>query len=311
MAYRELVAQRNSTLTRRVEEPALRFHYWDAQGFDQRGWPWSLIALFVFVLAAMAAVLFFILSAWGGSYLIEPVSFDDFFGEDGTQPFRRTFGIPSSVPDAMFVFASVAVVLPAVWLVARLVQGWRFGDISSVVGRFRWKLFWAALALGSCVILALGVVDLAMSVTIDGNSFQWRGFSDDWWLALVMVVPLIALQSSAEEFVVRGWLPMTLHRFLPNTLFAAVISTVLFSALHWGNEDVSTSPLLAMGSFAILSFWLSWLSLRFGGIEVACGLHTANNMLIMMLADPQEVGLADFSLWTFQMAGNNDAVPSA
>lgn len=172
--------------------------------------------------------------------------------------------------------------IPVLFLASRLMQGCGVGLLSSVLGRIRWR--W----LGHTLLLALIVftVAFALWIAVDtalGVPFEVRFDHPGIPLMLVIVLLLVPLQATAEEYVFRGYLMQLVGAWLRHPAFAILLPAPLFVLGHgydiWGG--------LSVGAFAVVAGWLCW---RTGGLEAAISMHIVNNVVIFVLAS---IGLVD------------------
>jgi CAAX amino terminal protease family. len=192
--------------------------------------------------------------------------------------------IDSTIPSVLaFSLVTIALMLPALWL-ATLIMGPRpVGLLSSVAGRLRWRWMLrlvvpALVAFGASFVLYLLVLPPLLGEPILAPSVD-----SDIWLMLAIIVLLVPLQATAEEYVFRGYLMQTIGGWLKHPAFAILLPVPLFMLGHlydvWGLLDV--------GVFAVFAAWLTW---RTGGLEAAIVAHVINNAAIFVLG---EFGLVD------------------
>lgn len=175
-----------------------------------------------------------------------------------------------------FSLASVAVILPSIWL-ARLVMGPRpTGLLSSVVGRLRWR--WMLRLLIPAVI-AYGASTLVFAVVVPllaGEQLTAPVVRSDTWIIVAIAVLLVPLQATAEEFFFRGYLMQTFGGWLKHPLFAILLPVPFFTFGHqydvWGLLDVTV--------FGVTAAWLVW---RTGGLEASIVAHVVNNTVIFAM----------------------------
>ncbi|MGW9157802.1 CPBP family intramembrane glutamic endopeptidase [Microbacterium sp. NPDC055665] len=172
--------------------------------------------------------------------------------------------------------------IPALLLASRIVEGRGVGLLSSVTGRLR--MGW----LGRSLLLALAVFVIYFAVVLGWAAATGEVIAVDFshpalWVMVLLVLLLIPLQAAAEEYVFRGYLMQLVGSWLRHPAFAILLPVPLFVLGHgydiWGAASV--------GMFAIVAAWLSW---RTGGLEAAISLHIVNNALIFLLGT---VGLVD------------------
>jgi membrane protease YdiL (CAAX protease family) len=188
----------------------------------------------------------------------------------------------------------IAIFLPMILLAAMVIQHRRPGTLASVLGRLRWRWLLTCLAAAIVTCLVSYGLSVAVAMTIDDPDGEgsWVGWSRFAVPALVVVL-LVPLQATAEEFFFRGWLLQGIagytlegrrgslaRRLAP--LFgtawpAIVLSGVVFVLGHrytgWGIVDVF--------GFAVVS---GWLAVRTGGLESSIAIHVANNLVAFLLS---------------------------
>lgn len=172
--------------------------------------------------------------------------------------------------------------IPALLLASRVVEGRGVGLLSSVTGRLRFD--W----LGKSLLLALGVFAVYFAVSLGVSAATGADITPDFshpnlWIMVLLVLLLIPFQAAAEEYVFRGYLMQLVGGWLRHPAFAILLPVPLFVLGHgydvWGAASV--------GVFAIVAAWLCW---RTGGLEAAISLHIVNNVLIFLFGS---VGMVD------------------
>lgn len=185
-----------------------------------------------------------------------------------------------------FVFTltmgAIILMLPALLIATRLLGSRPVGLLSSVAGRIRWR--W----LGSCLGLALGIYLAGHLVFFGVTALLGEpvtvSFSDPQLpLLLVLVVLLVPLQATTEEYVFRGYLMQTIGGWIRHPAFAILLPVPFFVLGH----AYDLLGQIYIGVFAVVAGWLSW---RTGGLEAAIALHIVNNAVLSALG---AVGLVD------------------
>lgn len=193
---------------------------------------------------------------------------------------------------------TIAMMWPCYLLASLIVNGPRVGLISSAAGRLRWA-WMLQCALAAAVIAA---VLTALSYLIPGAN-EGGGEANPMWLAsLIIVVLLVPVQATAEEYVFRGYLAQAIGRWLRHPAYAILLPVPLFVLGHlydWMGQ-------LGVGIFAVAAGWLTW---RTGGLEAAIALHIVNNLAGFLLglatgSDPTatETGVVSL-LWSVLVIG--------
>lgn len=146
-------------------------------------------------------------------------------------------------------------------------------------GRFRWELLMLSGGLW-LVVSALG--DGALSLVYTG-SYHFSNASGQFWPYALVAAFLLPMQVSAEELWFRGYLTQGMG-LAGGPWLAWLGPAVLFGLLHGYNPEVSAYGLLwTMPVYIGMGLLLGWVTLRSAGLEMALGLHLANNLYATLL----------------------------
>ncbi|QNE44285.1 CPBP family intramembrane metalloprotease [Frigoribacterium sp. NBH87] len=177
---------------------------------------------------------------------------------------------------------SIATMLPSVLLATKLAGLGGWGQLSSVAGRLRWRWLLrcvgpAAAFMALTVLLSYLVVPLVTGDELGSGPVTTPPAALVW--SVVVILLLVPLQASAEEYVFRGFAIQSLGSWIARPLVAIVVPTVAFGLSHaynvWGVLDVAV--------FGVTAAWLTW---RTGGLEAAIVAHVLNNTVLFLLLAP-------------------------
>lgn len=198
------------------------------------------------------------------------------------------FLLMRTVPDVPVVqsfgmLAINAMGIPALALVVHFLHGMRLGDLIAPGRRADWGM------LGrSALVWALPLL-VQVGGGLWNGELRATGTAMVVFLALAPVsVVLFTLQASAEELLFRGYLAQGAQLLFRHALPAALLTGLLFTLAHEGSGARAVwgqrAEIMAMALF------LSWITVRFGRLEAAMGVHIINNVLFSFF-----IGGADFS----------------
>jgi membrane protease YdiL (CAAX protease family) len=145
----------------------------------------------------------------------------------------------------------------------RIVHRKRPGD---VIGRWRWKFF----AFGFVIWIVVQSLLTSVDFLIAPHGFALSASHGTVSLAGVALVGIL-VQTFAEEFIFRGYATQGLLLVLKKPLRAAVVSGLLFGAVHIPNGIPQALNATVFGIVCAL------IAIRSGGIALTAGLHLANN----------------------------------
>lgn len=184
------------------------------------------------------------------------------------------------VAELAVALVGIAVGIPIVLWVVRLLGRRPAGTVSSVVGRLRWGWLGRCAAVGGPLIAVQ--IGLLIAWTWDSEPLAESGAGFPGWpyflLSLAVVLALVPFQAAAEEYVFRGWLVQVIGRVVGSPWPAIVLASLLFALAH-GFGELSGFLLLLYSAL-----WWGWLVIRTGGLEAVIVLHVANNVLAFGLA---------------------------
>jgi membrane protease YdiL (CAAX protease family) len=241
-----------------------------------------VVAVVVSVVAGVMLLLVVMVLAWQATGHLPTLG-------TGEEIFRN-----NDLASLIVMLGTIAILLPAVWLVTVLIERRGIGTLSSVAGRIRWRwLGWCFLPAAAYMLAVIGGGSLA-DLLGDGppdHGGDWVGWAR-FWPSLLVIVLLVPFQAAAEEYIFRGWLLQAIGSFTFEGRTGAVgrrlarvfrtpwpailVTSGLFAAGHgysgWGPVDIA--------SFGVLTGLVVVLT---GGLEAGIALHIVNNIVSMSL----------------------------
>ncbi|MEN6481849.1 MAG: CPBP family intramembrane glutamic endopeptidase [Anaerolineaceae bacterium] len=146
------------------------------------------------------------------------------------------------------------------------------------------KIRWRMLFHSGLIWFGLSVFfDFILSILQPGNyvfNFDLKQFLPYAILTLI----LVPIQVSAEEFIFRGYLTQLLGLISKKIWLPLMIPAMLFGLLHSLNLEVSTYGVLSTLPFYIgMGIFLGWVTIKSNGLELALGIHCANNLYAILI----------------------------
>jgi membrane protease YdiL (CAAX protease family) len=111
---------------------------------------------------------------------------------------------------------------------------------------------------------------------------------------------LIPIQAACEELFFRGYLMQGLGLRIRGIIVLPVISGIIFGALHlWNPEMTETNgSWLLAATYFLIGLFAAVITLLDGGLELALGLHVANNLYTALVANYTVSALPSESIFT-------------
>jgi len=165
--------------------------------------------------------------------------------------------------------------LLALWLGVALIHKRKLKTLITPFQHIRW----GRVGFGFGVWFILMAILEAASYFIDPSVYV---FQLDWskWLPLLgITLFILPLQTSFEELFFRGYLLQGLGLATNSRLFALAVTSIGFGAMHLMNPEIKEFGLGIMMPYYIgMGAFLGILTLMDEGLELALGIHAANNM---------------------------------
>lgn len=168
-------------------------------------------------------------------------------------------------PVTFFLFngAVFGLLLAGVAFGAWWVQKKKPGDL---LGWWSWRLFGLGAAIWLVALTAAALIDFAIAP----SGFRFTAGAATPQLAIAALVGL-AFQTFAEEYIFRGHITQGLLLALRKPLPAALVSGLVFGAVHIPNGAPQAASATVFGVI------MSMIAIRTGGIAFTSGLHLVNN----------------------------------
>lgn len=205
-------------------------------------------------------------------------------------------GVPV-IPNFLVTILSFVPLFVAVLLAVRFVHARALQTLLTGAAHVRWTRMFAGA--GVWLVLA-ALFSLVESVLYPGRyilTFQ------PVLLVVYAVIALILIpvQTSAEELFFRGYLLQWMGLRLKNIWLLALLNGALFFLPHIVNPEMSVDFILVGLGYFAMGLFLAFITLKDNGIELALGMHAANNLFSALLANYTISALPSPSLFTIQI----------
>jgi len=256
-----------------IEDQAVRTSFLDNSRLG-KGSAWHYLAgvlliLFIWLIAGslITALLILMLAVLRG-----------FGAEDITRLAADPWAL-GQTPYFLVLSSSFIIMFLGIWLTVHLVHR---RSLRSVVTAER-AIDWERVGTGFLAWLVLITMGSIVEYLLWPGTFSWnfdpRAFIPFAFLAIL----LIPIQTSSEELFFRGYLVQAGSLASRNGVLLAVGSGVLFALPHIANPEVAVNFTVVLLSYFVLGAFLAWISIRDGTLELALGVHAANNLFAALV----------------------------
>jgi len=161
------------------------------------------------------------------------------------------------------------------------------------------SIAWRRMIQGAAVWAVLMLVIVGVESALNPGRYVWTFEWRPWLLFFVLALLLTPIQCAAEELLFRGYLLQALGRMSRMPMVPAVLSSLLFTAPHLANPEVTTNGMLIMvAAYFTMGLFFALVALRDAGLELSIGAHTANNFFLIVFFGYKDSPLPASAMFT-------------
>ncbi len=213
--------------------------------------------------------------------------------QTGVSPAGQFVGVEPALSFAAPMLASVLFLI-GIFLAIRFIHQRPFRTLITPARGIAWGRFFQGFA--AWFVLS-GLMSLVEAILYPGRYV--------WTLDLRRTIPfvflaliLIPIQTSAEELFFRGYILQGVGLRLRNIWILSAISGFLFMVPHFLNPEAAVNYGLMGFYYFFIGAAMAYVTLRDGRLELALGLHAANNLFSALFANYTVTVMPTPSLFT-------------
>lgn len=188
-----------------------------------------------------------------------------------------------------FVFLCLAIFLVVRWLHQR-----KFHTLIGADARVNFK----RLLSGFGVWLLLQAILTGVGFLLEPHNYEFTFKPTQWLSLLPLALILTPIQTSAEEFLFRGYLLQGLGCITKKWFLLISISSLLFMLLHLANPELQRGAVWVSLSYFAWGAFFSLVTLKDNRLELALGVHAANNLYVALFTNTKDSALPSPAMWT-------------
>jgi membrane protease YdiL (CAAX protease family) len=193
--------------------------------------------------------------------------------QTGVSPAGQFMGVDINLSFVSLMLASIFFII-GIYLAVRFIHRRPFLTLITPARSIAWGRFFQGFAVWFVLSGLMSLVEVILHPARYVLTLDLHHFIPFIFLALV----LIPIQTSAEELFFRGYILQGVGLRLRNTWVLSTVSGFLFMVPHFLNPEAQLNyPLMGLYYFSIGAA-MAYISLRDGRLELALGLHAANNL---------------------------------
>lgn len=171
--------------------------------------------------------------------------------------------------------------------------------------KFRFKRFWFAFTVWGGLI----VISIVGSYLVNPSDFTVNFNLTGFLISTVMMLFLMPVQTGFEEVFFRGYLMQGLGQAFKSGLAPLVVTSLLFGAVHMSNPEAKEYGRLIMLTYYVLfALFMGGITLLDEGLELAFGIHFANNFISSVMVSAPGSVLRTYSIFDAKSASPYDEI---
>ena len=142
--------------------------------------------------------------------------------------------------------------------------------------------------LGFGVWFAIASVQTLIEFLYNRTAFIWN-FQPSVWLAfLPWAIVCTPIQTTAEELLFRGYFLQGLGCLTRQPTVLAIASSLPFAIAHFGNPEMGRGAEWVALTYLLMGIFLVLITLKDDRLELALGVHAANNLFVVLIVNTQD-----------------------
>ena len=144
-------------------------------------------------------------------------------------------------------------------------------------------VYWKRMAFGGFIWLGLAAVSSLVEFVIWRETFTFQLDLRAFLPFALLVLLFTPIQAATEELLFRGYLVQGASLISRSHVFLALLSGLLFMLPHLFNPEMAANFWVMAFSYFLFGAFLAWVSLVDGTLELAIGVHVANNLFATLV----------------------------
>lgn len=214
----------------------------------------------------------------------------DAFGIDVGQPMDGT----NPYLDFITLNLVFVVILSGLWIAFKRAHKRPFQTLITPYKRIRWNRVFQGFGLQ----MALGFVATAIDMLLFPGSYSYALDPNQFYKFAILVLILTPFQAATEEFLARSYFLQIIGHFTRHPGALVIFNALPFMLLHFMNPEVAAHGAIPMLAFYfVVGAFLALVTLKDNGVELAIGIHAANNMFAAIFVNYKDSALPTNTVW--------------
>lgn len=171
------------------------------------------------------------------------------------------------------------IALIAIFLVVKFLHKQSLTALTTARTRIDWNRVSFSFILWALISLSFIFLDIYMAP----ENYEYNFKLIPFLVLAVIAITMIPLQTSMEEYFMRGYMIQGLGIMAKNRWFPLIFTSLLFGLLHIMNPEVEKLGYGILIFYIGTGLFLGIITLMDEGLELALGFHAANNLTAALL----------------------------
>lgn len=154
-----------------------------------------------------------------------------------------------------------------------------------------------ALTAGS-LWFVITLLNCLLDAVVHPGSYQLSFNMADWLPFLPAAIILIPIQAGSEELLFRGYFLQQTAFLSKNKWVLATLSGIIFAVPHFFNPEMQQGFLMTALFYFAFGWVMAMITIKSNRLEYALGIHIANNLTTVLIANYTGSALPSPSIFT-------------
>ena len=184
--------------------------------------------------------------------------------------------------------------LLGVFISAKLLHKNSIRELTTSRDKIDWSRVFYSFAIWGLITVPLILIDTTF---ISPENYQWNFNFNSFIILFAIVIVFIPIQTSAEEYLFRGYLMQGIGVISGNRWLPLLFTSVAFGLMHYANPEIDKLGNMVYVFYIGSGLFAGIMTLMDEGMELALGWHAANNTFAALLVTADWTALQTHSIY--------------
>ena len=141
------------------------------------------------------------------------------------------------------------------------------------------KIDYSRIFYSFFLVVGITVFFMPIDLFLSPDEYELTFNLNQFLILVIICLTLLPLQTSFEEYLIRGYLLQGIGITTKSRFLAFTIPSILFGLLHFANPEIDKLGNAFIFAYIFMGFFLGLITMMDEGLELALGWHYANNLM--------------------------------